>query len=132
MGEWADGIITVHRPFAELKEVVDAFRKNGGEGKPIYLKVQLSFARSEEEALQGAWDQWRTNIFHSTVLGDLWQGREPEWEKVLRYPNVKLHLYGKFEARPGRKMGHYTVLDETAEAALRLSLEIKQSLNERP
>ena len=66
------------------------------------------------------------------LLGDLWQGREPEWEKVLRYPNVKLHLYGKFEARPGRKMGHYTVLDETAEAALRLSLEIKQSLNERP
>ena len=66
------------------------------------------------------------------LLGDLWQGREPEWEKVLRYPNVKLHLYGKFEARPGRKMGHYTVLGETAEAALRLSLEIKQSLNERP
>ena len=66
------------------------------------------------------------------LLGDLWQGREPEWEKVLRYPNVKLHLYGKFEARPGRKMGHYTVLDETAEAALRLSLEIKQSLNELP
>ena len=53
MGEWADGIITVHRPFAELKEVVDAFRKNGGGGKPIYLKVQLSFAKSEEEALQG-------------------------------------------------------------------------------
>jgi 5-(carboxyamino)imidazole ribonucleotide synthase len=45
---------------------------------------------------------------------------------------VKLHLYGKFEARPGRKMGHYTVLGATAEAALKLSLEIKQSLNERP
>jgi 5-(carboxyamino)imidazole ribonucleotide synthase len=64
------------------------------------------------------------------LLGDLWQGGEPEWEQVLKYPNVKLHLYGKFEARPGRKMGHYTVLGETAEAALKLSLEIKQSLNE--
>jgi 5-(carboxyamino)imidazole ribonucleotide synthase len=63
------------------------------------------------------------------LLGDLWQGGEPEWEQVLKYPNVKLHLYGKFEARPGRKMGHYTVLGETAEAALKLSLEIKQSLN---
>jgi 5-(carboxyamino)imidazole ribonucleotide synthase len=66
------------------------------------------------------------------LLGDLWQGGEPQWEQVLRYPNVKLHLYGKFEARSGRKMGHYTVLGETAEAALKLSLEIKQSLNEHP
>jgi len=73
MGSWADGIITVHRPFDELKEVVDAFRNNGGEGKPIYLKVQLSYAKTEQEALMGAHDQWRTNIFHSTVLGDLWQ-----------------------------------------------------------
>lgn len=73
MGSWADGMITVHRPFEELKEVVEAFRANGGEGKPVFLKVQLSYAKTEEEALQGAHDQWRTNIFHSTVLGDLWQ-----------------------------------------------------------
>jgi alkanesulfonate monooxygenase SsuD/methylene tetrahydromethanopterin reductase-like flavin-dependent oxidoreductase (luciferase family) len=73
MGPWTHGLITVHRPFDELKEVVDAFRQNGGEGKPVYLKTQLSYAASEEEALKGAWDQWRTNIFHSTVLGDLTQ-----------------------------------------------------------
>ena len=73
MGSWADGIITVHRPFEELKEVVNAFRSNGGQNKPIFLKVQLSYAKTEEEALHGAWEQWRTNIFHSTVLGDLWQ-----------------------------------------------------------
>lgn len=73
MGTWADGMMTVHRPFDELKEVVDAFRNNGGKGKPVYLKVQLSYAPTEDEALQGAWDQWRTNIFHSSVLGDLWQ-----------------------------------------------------------
>jgi 5-(carboxyamino)imidazole ribonucleotide synthase len=46
----------------------------------------------------------------------------------LRHPNVKLHLYGKLAARPGRKMGHYTVLAETVEAGLQLALEIKQSL----
>jgi probable non-F420 flavinoid oxidoreductase len=73
MGSWADGMITVHRPYEELKEVVDAFRNNGGEGKPIYLKAQLSYARTEKEAEEGAFDQWRTNIFHSSVLGDLWQ-----------------------------------------------------------
>ena len=72
MGSWADGMITVHRPFAELKEVVDAFRKNGGENKPIYLKAQLSYAATEEEALNGAWEQWRTNIFSGSALSDLW------------------------------------------------------------
>ena len=63
------------------------------------------------------------------LLGDLWQEGEPEWERVLKYPNVKLHLYGKAEARSGRKMGHYTVLDETPEAALQSALKIKQSLD---
>jgi 5-(carboxyamino)imidazole ribonucleotide synthase len=62
------------------------------------------------------------------LLGDLWSRGEPEWEQVLRYPEVKLHLYGKHSARPGRKMGHYTVLDDNVEAALQLALEIKQSL----
>jgi 5-(carboxyamino)imidazole ribonucleotide synthase len=62
------------------------------------------------------------------LLGDLWRKGEPEWEQVLRHPDVKLHLYGKRDARPGRKMGHYTVLAETTDAALRLALEIKQSL----
>lgn len=62
------------------------------------------------------------------LLGDLWGRGEPKWEEVLRHPAVKLHLYGKRAARPGRKMGHYTVLAETTEAALRLALEIKQSL----
>ena len=73
MGSWADGLITVHRPFEELKKVVDAFRKNGGAGKPVYLKVQLSYGSSEDEALKGAHEQWRTNIFSGSVLGDLWQ-----------------------------------------------------------
>lgn len=37
----------------------------------MYLKVQLSYARTEETALDGAYDQWRTNIFQSQVLADL-------------------------------------------------------------
>jgi probable non-F420 flavinoid oxidoreductase len=83
MGSWADGMITVHQEPKALKEVVDAFRNNGGEGKPVFLKVQLSYAKTEEEALQGAWDQWRTNIFHSTALSELWQVEQ--FDKVAEY-----------------------------------------------
>ena len=63
------------------------------------------------------------------LLGDLWQRGEPKWAEVLRHPSVKLHLYGKLAARPGRKMGHYTVLADTTDAALQLALEIKQALS---
>jgi 5-(carboxyamino)imidazole ribonucleotide synthase len=65
------------------------------------------------------------------LLGDLWSGGEPDWVEVLRHPNAKLHLYGKKEARTGRKMGHYTVLDASLEKALALALQIKEAL-QRP
>jgi coenzyme F420-dependent glucose-6-phosphate dehydrogenase len=73
MGSWADGLITVHQPRPELKKLVEGFRSNGGKSKPIYLKVQLSYAGTDEEALRGAHEQWRTNIFSGSVLGDLWR-----------------------------------------------------------
>lgn len=73
VGSWADGLTTIHKPLEELKETVQAFRKGGGEGKPMIVKVQLSYARNEEDAIQGAYDQWRTNIFQGTVLGDLYK-----------------------------------------------------------
>ncbi|MDP1605078.1 MAG: 5-(carboxyamino)imidazole ribonucleotide synthase [Rhodocyclaceae bacterium] len=58
---------------------------------------------------------------HSTavmvnLLGDLWyradphHAREPDWAQLLAIPNLKLHLYGKHHPRPGRKMGHFTVI----------------------
>ena len=51
------------------------------------------------------------------ILGDLWKNGEPDWSVILREPLAKLHLYGKSEARPGRKMGHVCVMaDSTAEA----------------
>ncbi|HDX8380554.1 TPA: 5-(carboxyamino)imidazole ribonucleotide synthase [Aeromonas salmonicida] len=43
------------------------------------------------------------------LLGDLWHGGTPDWAGVLALPGVHLHLYGKGEARPGRKMGHVTI-----------------------
>ena len=50
----------------------------------------------------------------ANLLGDLWQNGEPDWAAAVAIPNVKLHLYGKAEARAGRKMGHLTAVGETA------------------
>jgi coenzyme F420-dependent glucose-6-phosphate dehydrogenase len=75
MGGWADGLITVVADRDTMREVVDAFREGGGEGKPLILQAQLAFARSDEEALTGAWEQWRSVLFDSTVLATL---RTPE------------------------------------------------------
>jgi len=62
------------------------------------------------------------------LLGDLWNGGEPRWEEALRRPGVRLHLYGKAEARPGRKMGHLNCLAATADQALNLALESREAL----
>jgi 5-(carboxyamino)imidazole ribonucleotide synthase len=51
------------------------------------------------------------------LLGDLWQGGELDWAAACRVPGVTLHLYGKKEAREGRKMGHLTALADTTAGA---------------
>ncbi|MEM7516989.1 MAG: 5-(carboxyamino)imidazole ribonucleotide synthase [Planctomycetota bacterium] len=53
----------------------------------------------------------------SNLFGDLWQQGEPDWKAALEHPGVKLHLYGKREARIARKMGHLTATAETPAAA---------------
>jgi 5-(carboxyamino)imidazole ribonucleotide synthase len=54
----------------------------------------------------------------ANLLGDLWVNGEPDWAAALATPDVKLHLYGKTEARLGRKMGHLTAMADTPDAAL--------------
>ncbi|MGP1386797.1 MAG: TIGR03885 family FMN-dependent LLM class oxidoreductase [Thainema sp.] len=71
LGSWADGLITTSRPPEKLKSVVDAFRRGGGEGKPMILKVQLSYDRTQEAAQLGAHQQWRNNIFKSVLLTEI-------------------------------------------------------------
>jgi coenzyme F420-dependent glucose-6-phosphate dehydrogenase len=71
LGSWADGLITVSHPIDKLKTIVEAFRRGGGAGKPMILKVQLSYDRTDEQARQGAYDQWRNNVFKSSVLAEL-------------------------------------------------------------
>ncbi|MDT8306520.1 MAG: 5-(carboxyamino)imidazole ribonucleotide synthase [Anaerolineae bacterium] len=68
----------------------------------------------------------------ANLLGDLWfcgpEPQSPDWSAVLANPHVKLHLYGKAEARPGRKMGHLTALAETPEAAKAIVLDVRRRL----
>ncbi len=59
------------------------------------------------------------------LLGDLWEGGEPDWTVVLHDPHAKLHLYGKSEARPGRKMGHLTVTGASAPVVAARALELR-------
>jgi coenzyme F420-dependent glucose-6-phosphate dehydrogenase len=71
LGAWADGMITVVMEEKAMRAVIDAFRRGGGEGKPVYLQAQLSFAATEEKALEAAWDQWRAVMYPSPVLASL-------------------------------------------------------------
>jgi len=64
----------------------------------------------------------------ANLLGDLWAGGEPDWEALLALPEVKLHLYGKPGARPGRKMGHIVALGETVEEAAALARKARALL----
>ena len=77
------------------------------------------------------------------LLGDIWYDpsqpgpdshghyREPDWSKLLEIPNLKLHLYGKHHARPGRKMGHFTVLDADPAKALATAMAARAAIGIR-
>jgi len=66
------------------------------------------------------------------LLGDLWAKGEPDWFDAAAMPNVKIHLYGKSEPRPGRKMGHLVAFGNTAEEAVHLALEARAVLINAP
>jgi 5-(carboxyamino)imidazole ribonucleotide synthase len=68
----------------------------------------------------------------ANLLGGLWTDGEPDWAAACAHPRVKLHLYGKLEARPGRKMGHLTALADTPEEAERLVRAARESLRPKP
>ncbi len=65
------------------------------------------------------------------ILGDLWRDGDPPFERALSFPGVRLHLYGKREPRPGRKMGHLVALAASADAALALGLEAWRAIGGR-
>lgn len=70
LSSWADGLITISKPLEQLRKLVDTFREEGA-GKPMVLKVQISYDLSYDKALETAWDQWKNNIFPSRLLSEL-------------------------------------------------------------
>ncbi|MFM7074691.1 MAG: hypothetical protein ACKO3G_01310 [Planctomycetaceae bacterium] len=65
----------------------------------------------------------------ANLLGDCWARGEPDWQAALATEGVSLHLYGKSDPRPGRKVGHLTALAPDAAAAERLVREARRRLS---
>jgi 5-(carboxyamino)imidazole ribonucleotide synthase len=68
----------------------------------------------------------------TNLLGDLWTAGEPDWAAACAFSEAKLHIYGKSEARPGRKMGHITTLAGDPREALRLAIAARSALTPAP
>lgn len=68
------------------------------------------------------------------LLGDIWpldadnKRTEPAWDLAFNAPQLKMHLYGKREARAGRKMGHFTVINTSRDEALKLAMQVRSEL----
>jgi G6PDH family F420-dependent oxidoreductase len=75
LGGWADGLLTVGRDIDTLRDIITAFRRGGGAGKPVYLKVDLSWAPSEAQAQEQAYENWRFNAAPGDANTEL---RQPE------------------------------------------------------
>ena len=67
---WADGLVTINQPAPKLRDMLSAYRDNGGKGKAV-LQVHLSWAGTDKEAAAIALDQWRTNTFAPPIPWDL-------------------------------------------------------------
>jgi 5-(carboxyamino)imidazole ribonucleotide synthase len=68
-------------------------------------------------------------VVMTNLTGDIWGASEPAWQHVLNEPGAHLHLYGKHEARPGRKMGHINCLADDVDSALETTARIRAALN---
>ena len=64
----------------------------------------------------------------ANLLGDLWEDGEPDWPAAVAAPDIRLHLYGKLAARPGRKMGHLTALKPDVGAAIEAAVAARRAL----
>lgn len=82
-GAWADGLITVALEGEQLQRIINAFREGGGKGKPVYVQIAFSYAMSETEALDAAYEQWRTNFFSADVLNNL--SRPAQFDSAASY-----------------------------------------------
>ncbi|MGP1716125.1 MAG: 5-(carboxyamino)imidazole ribonucleotide synthase [Methylophilus sp.] len=74
-----------------------------------------------------------SNAVMVNILGDSWlysgQQQDPAWDKAFAHANLKMHFYGKQEPRKGRKMGHFTVIGDDAQAVLNTAKVARSELH---
>ncbi len=70
-GSWADGLITTSGSPEDIREKMEAFASNGGKGKPVNVQYSFSYARTKDEALDAAHEQWRSNLLPREKLADI-------------------------------------------------------------
>ena len=112
------------RPHNSGHYTIDACMTNQFEQQVrVMTGLQLGDARLHSDAVM------------VNILGDSWfaggesTALEPAWNKALSHANLKLHLYGKYEPRNARKMGHFTVIDKDLKAALNAALIARSELH---
>ena len=99
-----------------------------------HLTVDACVTSQFEQQLRAVcgFDLGATDFFSpcamANLLGNLWKNGEPNWTNALQIPHIKLHLYGKSDARADRKMGHLSALAKTTNAAIDLVREARKSL----
>jgi coenzyme F420-dependent glucose-6-phosphate dehydrogenase len=83
VGGWADGLLTVNAKPEQVRKVVEAFHRGGGEGKPLLMQVGLNWGRTEQQAVDGAYQQWKYNVLGGEVN---WELRSPrDFETAARF-----------------------------------------------
>jgi coenzyme F420-dependent glucose-6-phosphate dehydrogenase len=83
VGGWADGLLTVNAKPEQVRKVVEAFYRGGGEGKPLLMQVGLNWGRTEQQAVDGAYQQWKYNVLGGEVN---WELRSPrDFETAARF-----------------------------------------------
>ena len=70
-GAWADGLITLAGERETMADVLEAFRRGGGAGKPVFLQAQISYASTDEQARSEAFERWPTAALPPNLLADL-------------------------------------------------------------
>lgn len=100
VGSWADAMITTSRPPEELREIIRAFREGGGKGKPVLLKVQLSYARDGKAAEEGAWSQWAPVLLPHDLTTDLRTPEQFDGAASVLDPGI-LHKGVRVSSEPG-------------------------------
>ena len=98
---WADGLVTIWQELDTLRHVIDEFLSNGGDGKPVYVQLHLSYAATDDEALAIAHDQWRSNAFDGTLMWDL--ETADQFDAAAEYVRPEdMHDHVKISSDPAR------------------------------